>query len=258
MVGTFIGIYPDRRYPYPYRPGIQQKSFPKAFPITVPFRPEELPVPDIILLSHDHFDHLDYKTIRTYYMKVKTFLVPLGIKNHLKRWGVPSANIVEFDWNESLTTDSGLRFIAAPAQHFSGRKGQENATLWCSWIIMSGSYKVFFCGDSGYGDHFKEIGKEYGPFDITLMECGAYGQYWPNIHMLPEQSLQAHIDLLGKILIPVHWSKFNLAFHPWKEPVECLVAAASKNNVDIRTPLIGEEMTPLNSGKTTVWWKNIN
>jgi L-ascorbate metabolism protein UlaG (beta-lactamase superfamily) len=230
---------------------------PMSFPLTVPYFPEELPIPDIILISHDHFDHLDYKTIKQYYLKVKTFLVPLGVRDHLERWGVPAGNITEFDWGESLTTDAGLQFIAKPAQHFSGRRRQENATLWCSWIIMNKSHKVFFCGDSGYGPHFKQIGEQYGPFDITLIECGAYGQYWPNIHMLPEQSVQAHIDLGGRTLMPVHWGKFNLAFHPWKEPVERMTIAASERNIDIRTPIIGEELMLQNPSKSDEWWKKI-
>jgi L-ascorbate metabolism protein UlaG (beta-lactamase superfamily) len=230
---------------------------PKAFSLTTPFSPDDLPFPDIILLSHDHFDHFDYKAISAFYLQVKTFLVPLGVRDHLIRWGVPSANIVEFDWWQSWSSDSNLQFMAAPAQHFSGRKKQDNTTLWCSWVISNKNQKIYFSGDTGYGPHFKEVGEKFGPFDITLMECGAYGKYWPNIHMTPEQTAQAHIDLKGKILLPVHWGKFNLAFHPWKEPVERLSAIASRMNITMATPIIGQQYTPGHSDVNLAWWVDL-
>jgi L-ascorbate metabolism protein UlaG (beta-lactamase superfamily) len=229
---------------------------PKSFPLATPCTPEDIPTPDIILISHDHFDHLDYKTIKKYYRHVKSFFVPLGVRDHLERWGVPPENIAEFGWWESRVFDSSLQFVATPAQHFSGRRKQDNATLWCSWVIKDKGYSVYYCGDSGYGPHFKEIGEKYGPFDITLMECGAYGQYWPNIHMLPKQTVQAQIDLKGKVLIPVHWGKFSLAFHPWKEPIEQLARCAAEQNITLATPLIGQPVTPGNHTNSSEWWKN--
>jgi L-ascorbate metabolism protein UlaG (beta-lactamase superfamily) len=240
------------------RPSPVSFAGPKSFPLANPVLPADLPLPDIILISHDHFDHLDYKSIKQYYRSVKTYLVPLGVRDHLERWGVPSSSIIEFDWGDSIKTGKGLHFIAAPAQHFSGRRRQDNSTLWCSWIIMNGEKKIFFSGDSGYGSHFKMIGDTYGPFDIAFMECGAYGQYWPYIHMLPEQSLQAFIDLNGKVLIPIHWAKYNLSFHPWKEPIERLSALAVSRNINLLTPLIGQRISPGDSSFTTDrWWESI-
>jgi L-ascorbate metabolism protein UlaG (beta-lactamase superfamily) len=230
---------------------------PKPFPLSVPYTPSELPVPNIIILSHDHFDHLDYSTICQHYSKVKFFMVPLGVRDHLERWGIPSENIIEFDWWESLSVNDSLRITATPSRHFSGRKGQDNSTLWCSWVIQSGGKKIFFCGDSGYGTHFKKIGEKYGPFDITLMECGAYGQFWPYIHMLPEQTVQAHIDLQGKVLLPIHWAKFNLSLHHWKEPIDRLMNCANDLNISLVTPLIGEEVNLDNYSPVNRWWDKI-
>lgn len=230
---------------------------PKSFKYENPITPENIPFPDVILLSHDHFDHLDYKTIRNYYTGVKTFYVPLGAKSHLLRWGVPDKNITEFDWWLGVHYNDSLEFIATPAQHFSGRKGQDNSTLWCSWVIKGKTKTIYFSADSGYSGHFNEIGKKHGPFDITLMESGAYGQYWPNIHMLPEESVRAHLDLKGNILLPIHWGKFNLAFHPWKEPVQRIAAEADKLGVTLTTPLPGQEVSLDSKLPQTQWWEVI-
>jgi L-ascorbate metabolism protein UlaG (beta-lactamase superfamily) len=231
---------------------------PKSFKLAVPYTPDELPLPDVILISHDHFDHLDYKTITQYYSKVRLFLVPLGVRDHLERWGIPSQNIVEFDWWQSRNLSDSLQVIATPSRHFSGRKGQDNSTLWCSWVIKSGDQKIFFSGDSGYGKHFKDIGEKYGPFDLTLMECGAYGQYWPFIHMIPEQTAQAQIDLRGKTLLPIHWAKFNLSLHPWKEPIDRLLQSAEDLDIVVVTPLIGEEVRQGSSSAVNRWWSFMN
>jgi L-ascorbate metabolism protein UlaG (beta-lactamase superfamily) len=231
---------------------------PKAFPVSTPFSAGSLPLPDMIVISHDHFDHLDYNTIRFYAKRVKTFFVPLGVSSHLVKWGVPIDRITEFDWGESYTTDSGIQLIASPARHFSGRRRQENSTLWCSWILKNPYHSIFFSGDSGYGPHFKNIGEKHGPFEITFIECGGYSQFWPDIHMLPEQSARAHVDLCGKILIPIHWCKFNLAFHPWKEPVDRLIRAADKMNIDLMTPLIGKAYKFHTIYTRETWWKDFD
>ncbi len=231
---------------------------PKPFELSVPFSIEDLPVPDMILISHDHFDHLDYKTIKYIHPEVKSFLVPLGIRDHLERWGVDQNKIHEFDWWEEKKVLEGIQITATPAQHFSGRKGQDNSTLWCSWVIQGSRQRVFFSGDSGYEKHFREIGEKYGPFDLTLMESGAYGRYWPHIHMLPEESVKAHLDLNGKILLPVHWGKYNLAFHPWKEPIERIMAKAREEGVVITTPKIGEIVIPGKNLPTESWWSSNN
>jgi len=229
---------------------------PVSFKYSVTFNPLSIPVPDVILISHDHFDHLDYRTIKKYYKGVKQFIVPLGIKSHLVKWGVPGENIQEADWWESKWYDK-IEFVATPSQHFSGRRGQDNSTLWCSWVVRGGEKKIFYCGDSGYGQHFKEIGRKSGPFDLTFIESGAYGDYWPFIHMKPEESVQAHIDLGGKILLPIHWAKYNLALHPWKEPVERLLSEASKRKVTFTTPLPGEEVLPDKILPQQSWWRSV-
>jgi L-ascorbate metabolism protein UlaG (beta-lactamase superfamily) len=230
---------------------------PEAFLFTEPITPENIPFPDIIILSHDHFDHLDYKSITRYYKNVKTFLVPLGVRDHLVRWGISPDKIIEFDWWQSITTNGSLKITATPARHFSGRRNQNNSTLWCSWVIQDNPHKIYFCGDSGYGSHFREIGEKFGPFDLTLMECGAYGKYWPYIHMLPEQTVQAQIDLKGKFLLPIHWAKFNLSLHHWKEPIERLVQNANDLDINTITPLIGEAVQVGYSQPENLWWTEL-
>lgn len=229
---------------------------PRSFLMQNPFQAKDIPVPDIILYSHDHFDHLDHKAVKHYFREVKLFLVPLGMREHLERWGVPPENIKEFDWWQEDSIFGDLKITAAPSQHFSGRRGRGNATLWCSWIIEKGSKKIFFSGDSGYGEHFQEIGERKGPFDITLMESGAYGKYWPYIHMLPEQSVQAAVDADSKLVLPIHWARFNLAFHPWKEPVERFTREASRKGLPFTTPLIGEYVSLSGQVPVSKWWDN--
>jgi L-ascorbate metabolism protein UlaG (beta-lactamase superfamily) len=229
---------------------------PKTFPTTYPIAIEDLPVIDIVLISHDHFDHLDYHTIKQIHPEIKTFIVPLGIRDHLEKWGIRPEKISETDWWDQVES-FGIQFTCTPARHFSGRRKQDNKTLWCSWVIQSPDKSVFYCGDSGYGNHFKEIGEKYGPFDITLMESGAYGKYWPYIHMLPAESVQAHIDLKGKVMLPIHWSKFNLAFHTWKDPINRLTRKAEVMGVSVTTPQIGELIIPTNSIPVTNWWSDL-
>jgi L-ascorbate metabolism protein UlaG (beta-lactamase superfamily) len=231
---------------------------PKPFKYSVPITPETIPNPDVILISHDHFDHLDYKTIKNYFANVKSYIVPLGVKSHLVRWGIPEIKIIELDWWSEVSYGEKLKFIATPAQHFTGRRGQNNSTLWCSWVIKGDMGNIFFCGDSGYAPHFKQIGEKYGPFDLTMMESGAYGQYWPYIHMIPEESVRAHIDLKGKVLLPIHWGKYNLAFHPWKEPVERLSVEATVCGIILTTPKPGEEIVLNEYLPQDKWWQNIN
>jgi L-ascorbate metabolism protein UlaG (beta-lactamase superfamily)/uncharacterized protein YxeA len=200
-----------------------------------------LPELDVVLISHDHYDHLDYKTILKINSKTKKFIVPLGVDAHLLRWGIPAEKIEVADWGDSIKFSSDLTFTSTPARHFSGRGNRDrDKTLWCSWVIDSGAQKVFFGGDSGYGKHFKEIGENHGPFDITFIECGQYNENWAQIHAMPEQTVQAHIDLKGKTLLPIHWSKFRLSIHSWTEPIERAKAASLENNVDIQSPKIGE------------------
>ncbi|MNC27019.1 Beta-lactamase superfamily domain protein [compost metagenome] len=184
------------------------------------------------------------------------FIVPLGVGAHLKRWGISGERIREFDWWDEISF-AGLTLTSAPARHFSGRSLLDrNTTLWCSWIIQGGHAKIFFSGDSGYGPHFAAIGQKYGPFDLTLMECGQYDPRWADIHMMPEQTVQAQIDLQGKLMIPIHWGAFTLAMHDWTDPVERVLRAAKQHGLRLATPRIGE---PVHVGAKTYpsspWWR---
>lgn len=225
---------------------------PKRFASELPIQPQNLPQLDAVIISHDHYDHLDYRTILELKDKTKKFYVPLGVGGHLKHWGISEEKIIELDWWESHNTGS-LNIVATPSQHFSGRGLIRNKTLWASWVIEGKTEKVFFGGDSGYFDGFKTIGNKYGPFDITLLESGAYNKAWADIHMIPEQTVQAHIDLQGKLLLPIHWAKFNLSLHAWTEPIERLLVAAEKAGVQVTTPLQGEQIV-LQSPPLRHWW----
>jgi L-ascorbate metabolism protein UlaG (beta-lactamase superfamily) len=213
----------------------------KAFKFENEYSADILPELDVVLISHDHYDHLDYETILKINTKTKKFIVPLGVDAHLLRWGIPSTKIEIADWGDTISIDSSLKFISTPARHFSGRGTKDrNTTLWCSWVIESNSQKVFFGGDSGYGKHFKEIGNKYGPFDLTMIECGQYNKNWNQIHAMPEQSVQAHIDLQGKQMLPIHWSKYKLSIHSWTEPIERATKESKNKDVAIKLVKIGE------------------
>ncbi|SDO08818.1 L-ascorbate metabolism protein UlaG, beta-lactamase superfamily [Paenibacillus sp. yr247] len=222
----------------------------------LPFEIAQLPVIDAVLLSHDHYDHLDYGSIMKLKHKVNKFLVPLGVGSHLIRWGVQPDKIDEYDWWDEFTFE-GLTLACTPATHFSGRSITDHgATLWCSWVIKGKQSNIFFSGDSGYAPHFKEIGQKYGPFDLTLMECGQYEERWADIHMMPEETVQAHIDVRGKLMIPIHWGAFTLSLHDWSDPVERATRAAHANNVPIATPKIGQTVLlhAMEYPKAN-WWK---
>lgn len=222
----------------------------------LPFKIEELPVVDAVVLSHDHYDHLDYGSIIKLKDKVKNFIAPLGVGAHLQRWGVAPEIIQEHDWWDEFTFE-GLQLSCTPARHFSGRSlTDRNATLWSSWVIIGEETKIFYSGDGGYDSHFKEIGKKYGPFDLTLMECGQYDARWAALHMLPEETVQAHQDVKGKLLVPVHWGAFTLSLHAWHDPVERAVKAAAEAGVDIATPKIGESITAsADEHSKSAWWR---
>lgn len=216
---------------------------PKRFANTPEFKLEHLPPVDAVVISHDHYDHLDYHSIKSLKDNAKHFFVPLGLGSHLKRWGVSDQNITELDWWQE-TTYRGLTLACTPTQHFSGRTLTDRAsTLWGSWVVMSNLHKVFFSGDGGYNTHFKQIGEKYGPFDLTLLECGQYDPLWANVHMTPEQTVQAHLDLRGKLMIPIHWGAFVLALHSWTEPVTRALAAAKKAKSIVITPRLGERIS---------------
>lgn len=217
---------------------------------------EELPQLDAVVISHNHYDHLDFSTIKALRSKTAKFFVPLGVATHLRTWGVPSEKIVELDWWDEARFE-GIVFACTPARHFSGRTlTDRDKTLWSSWVIRAKDTSVFFSGDSGYGPHFKQIGKKYGPFDLTLLECGQYDRRWGTIHMMPEQTLTAHQDLKGKRLVPVHWGAFVLSLHTWTDPVERVKKAAQLAKVELVTPRLGEVVSIKSSHyPTAAWWK---
>ena len=231
-----------------------QWAGPQRFHVA-PIDIEALPPLSAVVLSHDHYDHLDKAAIRMLVAKTDLFLVPLGVGDRLVRWGVPPDKVRQLDWWEE-TTAAGIRFVATPSQHFSGRTPfDRNATLWSSWVIDGGGLRLFFSGDTGYFDGFRTIGERYGPFDLTLLECGAYDRRWQDVHMLPAQTLQAHLDLRGDWLLPIHNSTFDLAFHEWQAPLETLTTLAEQADVKMTTPLIGQPVVVREAMPYPRWWR---
>ena len=216
---------------------------------------DDLPEVDAMILSHDHYDHLDYPTIKALKERVGKFFLPLGVGAHFERWGVPPEKITELNWWEEVELE-GLKLAFTPTRHFSGRGLRDRFhTLWGSWVIMASKKRLYFSGDSGYFPGFKEIGEKYGPFDLTFMECGAYNEGWSEIHMFPEETAQAHIDVKGKLLMPIHWGKFDLSLHPWKESVDRLASKAEEEGIRLFTPKVGEMVSLADSADLDPWWE---
>ncbi|MCG9659339.1 MBL fold metallo-hydrolase [Vibrio mediterranei] len=224
----------------------------------LPISLEDLPRIDICLISHDHYDHLDKQTIKQLHERVDQFLVPKRVGHYLLSWGVARNKIQELDWWQSERIGT-LTFVFTPTQHFSGRSYKErDLSLWGSWVIQGSESNIYFSGDSGYFSGFRDIGERYGPFDLTLMETGAYDDRWAGIHMFPEQSVQAHIDVKGSVMLPIHNSTFDLSFHAWNEPLKRLVHEASERNVNVVCPKIGEKVLISELSVTEnqqAWWE---
>lgn len=233
-----------------------QWAGPKRFHPT-PIDLAELPPIKTVIISHDHYDHLDKATIRQLKDKVEYFVMPLRVGEHLRNWGVAAGKIIELDWWQQFQAGT-LSLTATPTQHFSGRGlTDRNKTLWASFVIESSQHKLFFSGDSGYFDGFKTIGDRYGPFDIAMVETGAYNTLWSEIHMLPEQSLQAFLDLRGKVMLPIHNSTFDLSLHDWYEPLEQIHLLAEQNQVQLLTPMMGEAVAIEQPDTSYAWWRTM-
>lgn len=226
-----------------------------------PISIEELPPIQAVILSHDHYDHLDQAAIKALAAKTELFLTPLGVGDRLTEWGVAADRIRQLDWWQG-TDVVGLRLTATPAQHFSGRSLRDgNRTLWCSWVIEDkgdgehDGLRLFFSGDSGYFDGFAEIGRRFGPFDLTLMETGAYNEQWSYVHMLPRETVQAHQDLGGRWLLPIHNGTFDLAMHTWEDPFDQILHFANERGVPVSTPMMGEGVDMNAPQEGNRWWR---
>ncbi|MGC4116269.1 MAG: MBL fold metallo-hydrolase [Myxococcales bacterium] len=219
-----------------------------------PVSMDELPPLDVVVISHDHFDHLDYETIRKLATKDVTFVVPLGVGNHLEKWGVAPARIRELDWWDQVVA-AGLTFVATPSRHFSGRSLARNVTLWASFVIRGQEHRVFFGGDGGLFDGFAEIGRREGPFDLTLLEIGASDPMWGDIHLGPVNALAAHAMLGGRLLLPIHWATFNLGRHAWYQPGEVLAKEATSSGAQVSFPAPGQSFEPLLAVPSERWWE---
>jgi len=229
--------------------------FGKSFPGSDVYTAHDMPPIDWLILTHDHYDHLDYQTIRQLIPKVGHFYAPLGVGSHLEHWGVPPTRITELDWWQTCQPASHAQLTATPARHFSGRGIIRNKTLWTSYVLKLDEYTFFLGGDSGYGSHFKTIGSRYGPFDLALLEAGQYGADWPYIHMMPEETITAAQDLQARVLLPVHWGKFALAYHAWNEPIQRIVNEAGKHRLPLATPMIGEAVQLDSIRPVHAWWE---
>jgi len=230
----------------------------KSFAGTDIYKVEDLPDIDVLLISHDHYDHLDYKTVVKLIPKTKLVCTSLGVASHLQYWGFDEKKIIEFDWWDEKVLFDDLKFTAVPARHFSGRGLIRNKTLWSAFVLQTNTHSLFLGADSGYGDHFKQIHEKFSSFDIALLECGQYNTAWHDIHMLPEEAVLACKDLHSKVLMPVHWGKFSLSLHAWDEPIKRVSAKASELNVPLTTPMIGEPVIIGSKYPNSKWWVDKN
>ena len=227
----------------------------KAFAGTDVIKAEDFPPLDIVLITHDHYDHMDYETILKLKDKTTRWITSLGAGSHLEYWGITTDKITELDWWEMTDVAAGITMTAAPARHFSGRGLKRAQTLWSSFVLRSAHHNYYLGGDSGYDAHFKEIGNKFGPFDLAILECGQYNRFWKHIHMMPEETAQVAEELGAKRLLPVHWGKFSLALHPWMEPIERLLKAAVGKPFEVLTPKLGVPLLLDRVNDTGYWWR---
>ena len=217
----------------------------------------DIPSIDYLLVSHDHYDHLDHKTILQLKPKIKKVITGLGVGAHFQYWGYDRKKIIELDWNEKIVLEDGFEINTTPARHFSGRNLNRNKTLWLSFVLITPAHKIFIGGDSGYDSHFKEIGSRFGPFELAILENGQYNKSWKHIHMMPEEVIQAAKELKASQLLPVHWSKFSLSLHDWDEPVIRITKAAEGSGIRMLHPMIGEAVNLKGGFTGQTWWQGI-
>ena len=218
-----------------------------------PLALKDMPTIDAVLISHDHYDHLDMHAIKHFADAGTRFYVGLGIGSHLERWGVADTQIHEMDWWESLPLNT-ITIYCTPARHYSGRRDADNSTLWSSWVVKGEHRSLYYSGDTGYTSHFSTIRERLGPIDLSIMKIGAYGDSWLDIHMDPESAMQAHLDVGADVFYPVHWATFNLAYHAWDEPIERTLSVAADNGVKVVTPRVGERYDFDIPFSSRLWW----
>lgn len=229
----------------------------KSFKGSDVYSVDDIPEIDYLFITHDHWDHLDYRTIIKLKPKIKRIITGLGTGAHLERWGIDKGIIIEKDWNEEVILDPGFVVNTTSARHFSGRGIKRNGALWLSFVLTTPGLKIFLGGDSGYDTHFREVGNKFGPFDAAILECGQYNEYWKYIHMMPEEVVQAALDLTAKVLIPVHWSKFSLALHDWDDSIIRVTNESKKKNLAVINPMIAEEADLKATGVYSNWWEKV-
>ena len=227
---------------------------PKRF-FAAPMAIKDLPPLDAVIISHDHYDHLDKGVIQQLATSRVPFYCSLGVAPYLMQWGIQKERITEMNWMDKVVLGNSCEVTALPVRHFSGRSlFNRFETLWSSFVIKTAAHNIYFGADSGWFDGFKEIGEVYGPFDLTMLEIGAYNQNWADIHMGPENAAKAHLALRGKLLMPIHWGTFNLSLHAWREPVERIIEQAKEQNIQLFLPKPGEPITVTGDSYNSAWW----
>lgn len=234
------------------------KATTRSFPGSDVYAVEDFPEIDFLFLSHDHWDHLDYETIVKIRHKVKNVITGLGTAEHLELWGYDMCIVYEKDWNEQIDLGDGFIVNTTPARHFAGRLFSRNKAIWMSFVLQTPKRRIYLGGDSGFDTHFEAIGKQFGPFDLAILECGQYNESWKYIHMFPEELITASKQLNTKALMPVHWAKFALANHAWDDPIKRVTAAAENENLPVLTPMIGQKVNLDSPGAFEKWWEKVN
>jgi L-ascorbate metabolism protein UlaG (beta-lactamase superfamily) len=243
-------VWSDRASPFGWAGPLRWYAPPVAL--------DELPPLDAVLISHDHYDHLDQHTVAALAARGTTFVVPLGVGAHLAYWGVPEARIVELDWWDRAEVGGGLAIVCTPARHASGRMIVDNdAKLWAGYALVGPRHRVYFSGDTGLFPAMREVGARLGPFDLTMIEAGQYDPAWPDWHIGPEQAVRAHQTVRGRLMLPIHWGLFTLAYHGWTEPAERVLAAASAAGARVVIPRPGQSIEPASPPPFERWWPQL-